>query len=143
MSSSLFPPLLEWGTARNPPYPKVDMPTYVYACAECEHRFEVFQSFSAKTLRKCPQCRRSALRKVLFPAGVVFKGSGFYVNDSRPAAKKDPDSKGKDSPPDSKKEDAPKKTSEKESGGRESGAGRKGDGASRKEPAASGSKSGS
>lgn len=114
------------------------MPTYVYECAECEHRFEVFQSFSAKTLRKCPQCRRSALRKVLFPAGVVFKGSGFYVNDSRPAAKKDPDSK--DSPPDSKKEPSPKKTSGKESGG---GAARKGDGAPRKEPAASGSKSGS
>lgn len=118
------------------------MPTYVYACAECEHRFEVFQSFSAKTLRKCPQCRRSALRKVLFPAGVVFKGSGFYVNDSRPAAKKDPDSKG--SPPDSKKEDSPKKTSGKESG---DSSPRKGDSAprseSRKEPAASGSKSGS
>lgn len=59
------------------------MPTYVYECKECGHRFEIFQSFSAEALRTCPECREIALRKVLFPAGVVFKGSGFYVNDSR------------------------------------------------------------
>ena len=59
------------------------MPTYVYKCKECGHRFEIFQSFSAEALHTCPECREVALRKVLFPAGVVFKGSGFYVNDSR------------------------------------------------------------
>lgn len=59
------------------------MPTYVYECKDCGHRFELFQSFSAEALRTCPECQRVALRKVLFPAGVVFKGSGFYVNDSR------------------------------------------------------------
>lgn len=59
------------------------MPTYVYECKTCRHRFEMFQSFSAEALRNCPECDQAALRKVLFPAGVVFKGSGFYVNDSR------------------------------------------------------------
>ena len=59
------------------------MPTYVYECKDCGHRFELFQSFSAEALRTCPECHQVALRKVLFPAGVVFKGSGFYVNDSR------------------------------------------------------------
>jgi putative FmdB family regulatory protein len=59
------------------------MPTYVYACKNCQHRFEIFQSFSDKTLRKCPDCGEKALGKVIFPAGVLFKGSGFYVNDSK------------------------------------------------------------
>lgn len=59
------------------------MPTYVYECKKCRHRFEIFQSFSAEKLTTCPECEEVALRKVLFPAGVVFKGSGFYVNDSR------------------------------------------------------------
>ena len=59
------------------------MPTYVYECRECRHRFEMFQRFKAEPLQTCPECRKSALRKVLFPAGVVFKGSGFYVTDSR------------------------------------------------------------
>ena len=59
------------------------MPTYVYECKNCRHRFEIFQSFSAEKLTTCQECGEVALRKVLFPAGVVFKGSGFYVNDSR------------------------------------------------------------
>lgn len=59
------------------------MPTYVYACKECEHKFEIFQSFSDRTLRTCPNCGQKALARVIFPAGVVFKGSGFYVNDSK------------------------------------------------------------
>lgn len=62
------------------------MPTYVYACQTCEHRFEIFQSFSDKALRTCPECRERSLQKVLFPARVGFKGPGFYVTDSRAAA---------------------------------------------------------
>lgn len=125
---------------------KSEMPTYVYECSECEHRFEVFQSFSAKAMRKCPQCRRSALRKVLFPAGVVFKGSGFYVNDSRSAAakskaKSDSDGgKGSGGEGDKGKTDgSPKKESSAKDGSSKKGEGS----ASRKEPAATGSKSGS
>ena len=59
------------------------MPTYVYACKACEHQFEIFQSFNDRARRTCPDCGEKALSKVIFPAGVVFKGSGFYVNDSK------------------------------------------------------------
>ena len=66
------------------------MPTYVYACKACAHQFEKFQSFSAKALRTCPNCGEKALSKVIFPAGVVFKGSGFYVNDSKVSSSTNP-----------------------------------------------------
>ncbi|WP_134739979.1 FmdB family zinc ribbon protein [Nocardioides sp. 503] len=58
------------------------MPTYQYACTECEHSFEQFQSFSEDSLTECPECH-GRLRKVFNAVGVVFKGSGFYRNDSR------------------------------------------------------------
>ncbi len=58
------------------------MPTYQYACTECDHAFEQFQSFSEDSLTVCPQCE-GRLRKVFNAVGVVFKGSGFYRTDSR------------------------------------------------------------
>ena len=58
------------------------MPTYQYACTECEHRLEVVQSFSDDPLAVCTACG-GRLRKVFSPVGIVFKGSGFYRNDSR------------------------------------------------------------
>ncbi len=58
------------------------MPTYQYACTECGHDFEQFQSFSDATLTECPQCE-GKLRKLFNAVGVVFKGSGFYRTDSR------------------------------------------------------------
>ena len=58
------------------------MPTYQYACTECGHAFDQFQSFSDDALTECPECR-GRLRKVFNAVGVVFKGSGFYRNDSR------------------------------------------------------------
>ncbi|HWD06867.1 MAG TPA: FmdB family zinc ribbon protein [Amycolatopsis sp.] len=62
------------------------MPTYQYACKECDHRFEAVQSFSDASLTVCPQCS-GPLRKVFSSVGVVFKGSGFYRNDSRDSNK--------------------------------------------------------
>ncbi|GAA4536612.1 FmdB family zinc ribbon protein [Amycolatopsis samaneae] len=62
------------------------MPTYQYACKECDHRFEAVQSFSDASLTECPQCS-GQLRKVFSSVGVVFKGSGFYRTDSRDSAK--------------------------------------------------------
>lgn len=59
------------------------MPTYEYACKKCGENFEVFQSFSAKPLKKHPDCG-GELTKVFHARGVVFKGSGFYATDSRP-----------------------------------------------------------
>lgn len=59
-----------------------DVPTYQYACTECEHAFEQFQSFSDDALTTCPECN-GRLRKLFNAVGVVFKGSGFYRTDSR------------------------------------------------------------
>ncbi|MEV4344123.1 FmdB family zinc ribbon protein [Actinoplanes sp. NPDC049596] len=58
------------------------MPTYQYACTECGHQLEAVQSFSDPALTECPNCQ-GKLRKVFSSVGVVFKGSGFYRNDSR------------------------------------------------------------
>ncbi|MEV8438354.1 FmdB family zinc ribbon protein [Actinosynnema sp. NPDC051121] len=58
------------------------MPTYQYACTECDHRFDAVQSFSDSALTECPQCS-GKLRKLYGAVGVVFKGSGFYRTDSR------------------------------------------------------------
>lgn len=60
------------------------VPTYEYVCRECHHNFDVVQSFAEDALTVCPSCG-GPLRKVFSPAGIIFKGSGYYVNDSRPA----------------------------------------------------------
>ena len=62
------------------------MPTYSYACTECDNRFDEVQAFSDDALTVCPKCN-GRLRKLFGKVGVVFKGSGFYRNDSRDAAK--------------------------------------------------------
>ncbi|MFM8979521.1 MAG: FmdB family zinc ribbon protein [Planctomycetia bacterium] len=60
------------------------MPTYDYVCAGCGHAFEAFQEMSAKKLRTCPKCRKPRLeRQVGAGAGLIFKGSGFYITDYR------------------------------------------------------------
>ena len=58
------------------------MPTYQYRCTECGHDLEAVQKFTDAALTECPNCGGS-LRKVFNAVGVVFKGSGFYRNDSR------------------------------------------------------------
>src|SRR5689334_9582960 len=58
------------------------MPTYVYACDSCGAQFEQFQSFKDQPLRTCPACAGS-VRRVFQPVGIVFKGSGWYITDSR------------------------------------------------------------
>ena len=62
------------------------MPTYSYACTECSNRFDAVQAFSDAALTTCPECS-GRLRKLFGNVGVVFKGSGFYRNDSRESAK--------------------------------------------------------
>jgi len=58
------------------------MPMYTYQCDKCRVRFDRLQSFSAKPLSRCPECHGSA-RRLLQPAGIVFKGSGWYITDSK------------------------------------------------------------
>ena len=62
------------------------MPTYSYACTECGDRFDAVQAFSDSALTTCTKCN-GRLRKLFGNVGVVFKGSGFYRNDSRDSAK--------------------------------------------------------
>lgn len=62
------------------------MPTYQYACTDCDHAFEQVQSFTEDSLTTCPQCE-GRLRKVFNAVGVVFKGSGFYRTDNRKDSK--------------------------------------------------------
>ena len=93
------------------------MPTYEYICENCGHEFEQFQSMKAKSLRKCPKCSKNKLKRLIGAgAGVIFKGSGFYETDYRSegykkakesesktttkdTAKKEPETKAKDSKP--------------------------------------------
>ena len=66
------------------------MPTYEYLCAKCGHEMEAFQSMKDEPLKLCPACKRRTLRrKVGGGAGLIFKGSGFYITDY----KKKPDAK--------------------------------------------------
>lgn len=60
------------------------MPTYHYRCTDCGHEFDQVQRFSDDALTICPSCN-GTIRRVFHPAGVVFKGSGWYVTDSRPS----------------------------------------------------------
>jgi putative FmdB family regulatory protein len=65
------------------------MPTYDYQCDACDHAFELFQSIKAPTKRKCPECGKLKLRRLIGPgAAIVFKGSGFYQTDYRSASYK-------------------------------------------------------
>jgi putative FmdB family regulatory protein len=84
------------------------MPTYEYACTQCGQHVEVFQRLSEEPLRTCGACG-GPLRKVFHPAGIVFKGSGFYATDSRSKPKTaTPDAKrdGKTGGPSDGKKDA-------------------------------------
>jgi len=73
------------------------MPTYEYVCEKCGHEFEAFQSISAKPLKSCPkqQCaqkkwgRGRVTKKISGGAGLLFKGSGFYITDYRSQKYKD------------------------------------------------------
>ncbi len=56
------------------------MPTYEYECIECKHRFDVFQSINDSPIEKCVKCK-GRVRKLFNSTGIIFKGSGFYVND--------------------------------------------------------------
>ncbi len=59
------------------------MPVYTYHCDACGIEFEKQQKFSDEPLVRCPECRKKALRKVYYPVGITFKGSGFYATDHR------------------------------------------------------------
>ncbi|MCH9768897.1 MAG: FmdB family transcriptional regulator [Actinomycetia bacterium] len=90
------------------------MPTYSYACTECANKFDVVQAFTEDSITECPQCD-GRLRKVFGKVGVVFKGSGFYRNDSREAAKSSAESSGSGSSDTAAATSSDKSTSDKSS----------------------------
>src|SRR5437588_12479356 len=60
------------------------MPTYEYRCDACGHAFEQFQSIKAEPVRKCPECGKNKVKRLISTgAGLIFKGSGFYITDYR------------------------------------------------------------
>ena len=88
------------------------MPTYDYECQACDHRFEKFQSITAPSIRKCPECGKLKVRRLIGTgAGIIFKGSGFYQTDYRSESYKK--AAEKDKPADTKPKDTDKKSETK------------------------------
>jgi putative FmdB family regulatory protein len=80
------------------------VPTYEYLCSACGHRFDHFQAMRDKRLRKCPECAKPALERLIGAgAGIVFKGSGFYQTDYRSDGYKQAAEKDNKKPEDSSK----------------------------------------
>ena len=66
------------------------MPTYEYKCTACGHAFEQFQSITAAPVKRCPQCGKAKVKRLVSTgAGLIFKGSGFYITDYRDSSYKD------------------------------------------------------
>ena len=93
------------------------MPTYDYRCNACEHEFELFQAMSAGVKKKCPECGKMKLERLIGTgAGVIFKGGGFYETDYRSDSYKkgaEAEKKAKDSGKSEKKSDSKTKKPEK------------------------------
>ena len=100
------------------------MPTYDYECKACGHTFEKFQSITASSIRKCPECGKLKVKRLIgIGAGVIFKGSGFYQTDYRSSsyqsdAQKDKPAASSDSSSDtSSSSDKPSSSDSKSSSG--------------------------
>src|SRR3954447_22679046 len=65
------------------------MPIYEYECKNCKTRFDKLQSMTADPLTVCENCGGGPIRRVLQPVGIIFKGSGWYINDSRKSSSSD------------------------------------------------------
>ncbi len=113
------------------------MPTYSYACTECDNRFDITQAFTDHSLTVCPVCS-GALRKVFSSVGIVFKGSGFYRNDSRAGAER---AKSENNSDGASKDGGPKESGSTKEGGSKDG-GSKDGGSKDGGPKESGSKDG-
>ena len=74
------------------------MPTYEYVCTKCHHAFEQFQSMNDAPLTKCPKCKKAGLKRLIGGgAGLIFKGTGFYITDYK-NKKQPPEKAGGDAP---------------------------------------------
>jgi putative FmdB family regulatory protein len=109
------------------------MPIYEYECRQCGQRFDKMQSFQDAPIRVCPNCGGET-RRVVQPVGVIFKGSGWYVNDSRKGSGKSADGDGGGG----KAASAEKKTESSAAGAETTGSAAKNDGSAAKSSTASG-----
>jgi putative FmdB family regulatory protein len=92
------------------------MPVYTYRCDNCGVQFEKHQSFTDTPLKTCPECRKKALRKVITPTKIIFKGSGFYATDNKsPSGESSSKSSKKEEKSESKSESKPEKKTSSES----------------------------
>ena len=65
------------------------MPTYEYACPKCGHQFEQFQSMRDEPIKVCPKCKKTGVKRLVGGgAGLIFKGTGFYITDYKKAGAK-------------------------------------------------------
>lgn len=87
------------------------MPTYGYSCPECGHEYEKMQKISDDTLAKCPECGALGRRVISGGAGLIFKGSGFYITDYKRAGEKQTESGDSGEKPKKKDESKEKKSS--------------------------------
>ena len=74
------------------------MPTYDYECLTCAHTFEHFQSIKDEPLQECPECGQKVRRLISGGVGIIFKGSGFYVNDYKNKGKSEESAPAKSAP---------------------------------------------
>ena len=72
----------------NTPPEVFKVPTYGYKCARCSHTFEVFQKITDQPLNECGECG-GEVRRLIYPVGIAFKGSGFHINDYKSPGKAD------------------------------------------------------
>lgn len=90
------------------------MPTYGYRCTKCGNQFEVFQRMSDEPIKTCPKCQ-GEVTKILYPSGVLFKGSGYYSTDykaSGSSGSSNGSSSNSESKPEAKPESRPESKSE-------------------------------
>jgi len=99
------------------------MPTYDYRCKKCKHVFELFHSMSDETVKRCPRCKSKAVKLPSAGAGLLFKGSGFYITDYRSSSYKEQakKEKGKSSSSDSGTKSADKGGGKSDAKGKDKG----------------------
>src|SRR5438477_5216661 len=98
------------------------MPTYEYRCTKCKRRFELFHSITDDSPKRCPRCKARAVRVPAAGAGLLFKGSGFYITDYRSRSYKEKAKQDKQTSGGGEKSSAgEKKGAEKKSGKKDGG----------------------
>lgn len=88
------------------------MPTYEYECTSCKHVFEKFQSITTDPIKRCPVCGKKVRRLISAGAGLIFKGSGFYITDYRKKDYQEREKKDREEKTNSKPSEQPSKTND-------------------------------